>query len=73
MALAGGADSSSLLFCSLSLKYSSKALFGDKPCRCFRPDRNIGGEVTDGAVKGGGIDIAAGTRKSEEPWIGVDR
>ena len=66
MALAAGAKSSSLLFCSLSLKYSSKALFGDKPWRCFRPGRDIGGEVTLEAVNGAGIDMAAGIRKSEE-------
>ena len=73
MALAAGAKSSSLLFCSLSLKYSSKALIGETPCRCFRPGRDMGGEVTAGAVKGGGTDIVAGTRNSEEPWMGAGR
>ena len=71
VALAAGAKSSSLLFCSLSLKYSSKALLGEIPYRCFRPGRDMGGEVTAEAVKGGGTDIAAGTRNSEEPWMGA--
>ena len=39
VALGLGAKSSSWLFFSPSLKYSSKALFGETPCLCFLAGR----------------------------------
>jgi hypothetical protein len=60
----GGAKSCSLLFCSLSAKYSSNARLGEAPaCRFLRPDF-ADDRVGAGAPKVvGGEAIFAGTRK----------
>lgn len=76
-AFAAGTRSSSLLFCSPSLKYSSKARLGESGSLVFLAERGGAGKaVVRGG--GGGEAMEAGTRRSEEgcremgwAWRGV--
>lgn len=69
-----GTTSCSLLFFSLSRKYSSNSLFGDKatpwPWRPFRPCLPGGGAtLAFGEAKGGGEVMFAGTRNWPPPEV----
>ena len=70
VAFAAGAKSSSLLFCSPSLKYSSKALLGEMAWRLPLAPRGGAGGAALNFGGGGGAVMAAGMRKSDGSCAG---